>query len=118
MKNLITKDIGLRIRQLRQKNGLTIEEAAHLAGVHPNYLGDAERGKKNFSITTLDKLAKVLCVPISEIFSGKAGTHTEKSSPVDPRLAALFKRASPDERDFIIRTASFITRNRSRAKQG
>lgn len=116
MKTFITRDIGLRIRELRKKNGLTIEEAAHLAGVHPNYLGDAERGKKNFSITTLEKLAKVLCVPISEIFSGKAQAHAEKPSAIDPRLVALFNNASQEERDFIIHTASFITRNRSRAK--
>ena len=116
MKTFITRDIGLRIRELRQKNGLTIEEAAHLAGVHPNYLGDAERGKKNFSITTLEKLARVLCVPLSEIFSPKASARKEKPSPVDPRLVALFNSASQEERDFIIHTASFITRNRSRAK--
>ncbi len=116
MKNLITKDIGLRIRELRKKNGLTIEEAAHMAGVHPNYLGDAERGKKNFSITTLEKLARVLSVSISEIFSRKAPARTEKPSPVDPRLVALFKSATQEERDFIIHTASFITRNRFRAK--
>jgi len=49
MKNDIRLEIGMRIRQLRQENGLTIEATAHLAGIHPNYLGEAERGKKNLN---------------------------------------------------------------------
>jgi len=115
MKNDIKSDIGIRIRQLRQKNGLTIEETAHLAGVHPNYLGDAERGKKNFSITTLEKLAKALGAPVSGMLSGRMEPHSAKSAPVD-RLVSLFRNASPEEQNFIIQTAKFIIRNKKRAK--
>ena len=89
MKSDIKLEIGMRIRQLRQKKGLTIEETAHSAGVHPNYLGEAERGKKNFSITTLEKIAKALGAPVSELFSGKIANYTAKSSP-DSRLASLW----------------------------
>jgi len=115
MKNDIRFDIGARIRQLRQKKGLTIEETAHLAGVHPNYLGDAERGKKNFSITTLEKIAKVLGVPVSGMLSGRIETHTVKSAPAD-KLVSLFKNASPYEQNFIIQTAKFIIRDKKQAK--
>mgnify|MGYP001558474840 CR=1 FL=1 len=103
--------IGMRIRQLRRENGLTIEEAAHSAGVHPNYLGEAERGKKNFSITTIEKIARALGVPVSEIFSGKIANYAVKPGPAS-RLAALCKDASPAEQDFIIKTAKFIIRNK------
>jgi len=115
MKNDIRFDIGARIRQLRQKKGLTIEETAHLAGVHPNYLGDAERGKKNFSITTLEKIAKVLGVPVSGMLSGGIEANSVKSAPVD-RLVSLFKNASPGEQNFIIQTAKFIIHNKKQAK--
>lgn len=101
----------MRIRQLRQQKGLTIEETAHLAGVHPNYLGDAERGKKNFSLKTLEKLAKALAVPVSNIFSGKIANSATKSAPVD-RLISLFKTASPEEQEFLVQTAKFIIRNK------
>ncbi len=111
MKNDIMSDIGARIRQLRVKNGLTLEEAAELAGVHPNYLGDAERGKKNFSITTLEKLAKVLGVPVAAMLSGRKEPSSAKAAPVD-RLVSLFRNASPEEQNFIIQTAKFIIRNK------
>mgnify|MGYP001590633421 CR=1 FL=1 len=111
MKSNIKTEIGMRIRTLRQEKGLTIEELAHSAGVHPNYLGEAERGKKNFSITTLEKLAKALEAPVSELFSGKIANFTEKSRPAG-RLASLCKDASPEEQEFIIKTAKFILRRK------
>ncbi len=115
MKNDIRGEIGARIRQLRQENGLTIEETAHLAGVHPNYLGDAERGKKNFSIITLEKIAKVLEIPVSGMFSGKTTPKSSQSAPVD-RIVSLFKNASPEEQNFIVHTAKFIIRNKRQGK--
>jgi len=96
MKTDIKLELGMRIRALRQGKGLTLEELAHSAGVHPNYLGEAERGKKNFSITTLEKIAKALEAPVSELFSGKIANYTAKSRPPG-RLAALCKDASPEE---------------------
>ncbi|MBU2574650.1 MAG: helix-turn-helix transcriptional regulator [Elusimicrobia bacterium] len=111
MKSDIKIEIGMRIRQLRRKKGLTIEETAHLAGVHPNYLGEAERGKKNFSVATLEKIAKALEAPVSELFSGRIANFAAKSGP-GGRLASLCKDASPEEQDFIIKTAKFILRNK------
>ena len=111
MKNDIRLEIGMRIRQLRQENGLTIEATAHLAGIHPNYLGEAERGKKNFSIVTLGKIAKALRVPVLEIFSGKMANCITKSAPVN-QLISLYRNASPKEQDFLIKTAKFIIRNK------
>lgn len=110
MKNNILAELGIRIRQLRQEKGLTIEETAHLAGVHPNYLGDVERGKNNLSIATLEKVAKVLEVQIFEIFSGKP-TRTPTKSASENQLLSLFRNASPKEQSFIVNTAKFIISN-------
>ncbi len=107
MKSDIKLEIGMRIRQLRQKKGLTIEDLAHSAGVHPNYLGEAERGKKNFSITTIEKIATALEAPVSELFSGRIANYAAKSRPAR-RLVSLCKDASQEEQAFIIKTAKFI----------
>ena len=114
MKSDIKIEIGMRIRQLRQKKGLTIEETAHSAGVHPNYLGEAERGKKNFSITTIEKIAKALETPVSELFSGRIANYAAKSRPAG-RLVSLCKDASPEEQDFLIKTAKFIIRRKKQS---
>ena len=44
--------------------GWTQEELAERAGVHPTYLGSAERGERNVSIENIVALAKALkCSP-------------------------------------------------------
>jgi len=61
--------VGKRIRQFRQEMGFTIEELAFKAQLHPNYLGDIERGDRNPSLKNLNKIADGLGKPIVEIFS-------------------------------------------------
>lgn len=42
----MTKLIGLRIRNYRIQSGLNQEQLAELAGCHPTYIGQNERGEK------------------------------------------------------------------------
>lgn len=46
----MTKLIGLRIRNYRIQSGLNQEQLAELAGCHPTYIGQIERGEKNATI--------------------------------------------------------------------
>jgi len=60
--------IGKRIKQLRQKMGLTISELADRAGVAKSYLSTIERDiHGNPSIHVLEKLCAVLHVTVPEI---------------------------------------------------
>ena len=61
----IAKIIGQRIRNYRTQKGLSQEKLAELAGCHPTYIGQLERGEKN---ATLD-------ISLSELFDklGKSG---------------------------------------------
>ncbi|WP_053217232.1 helix-turn-helix domain-containing protein [Virgibacillus senegalensis] len=64
----ITKVIGERIRVLRKHQELSQEELAHLAELHPTYIGQLERGEKNPTIHTIHKITMALEVPISQLF--------------------------------------------------
>jgi len=64
--------VGKRIRQFRQEMGFTIEELAFKAQLHPNYLGDIERGDRNPSLKNLNKIADGLEQPLAAIFSGNS----------------------------------------------
>ena len=57
---------GKAVRARRNALGITQEELAHRAGIHPTYLGDVERGERNIALINILKLAKALGV--------KAGT--------------------------------------------
>jgi transcriptional regulator with XRE-family HTH domain len=60
-------DLGRAIRELRGKRGLTIEELAFAADVHPTYLSSIERGRRNPSWEKLCALAGGLDVEIAAL---------------------------------------------------
>jgi transcriptional regulator with XRE-family HTH domain len=51
---------GKRVRELRLAKGLTQEELAERAGLHPTYIGGIERGERNLGLDNLLKLARAL----------------------------------------------------------
>ena len=67
---IINKQLGYRIRYLRQNKGLSIEALALEAEINRNYLGDLERGMRNPTVVVLNKIAKALDVDLSTLFEG------------------------------------------------
>ena len=66
----VNKQLGYRIRYLREEKGLSIEALALEADINRNYLGDLERGTRNPTVVVLNKIATALKVSLSELFEG------------------------------------------------
>jgi transcriptional regulator with XRE-family HTH domain len=64
--------VGKRVRSLRQKKRLSQEEFADLCGFHRGHMGQIERGEKNLTLTTLQKLGKGLRISVSALLKGIA----------------------------------------------
>ena len=62
MKKNINLEIGERIRSSRLAVGLSREKLSELLGVSALFLGYIECGQRGMSITTLQKICKVLNV--------------------------------------------------------
>ncbi len=60
-------NLGRLIRNKRELKGLTQIELAEKAGVDRNYIGMVERGERNPSYLSLQKIAKGLDIPINEM---------------------------------------------------
>lgn len=60
--------VAINLRRLRVAKGLSQDELALRAGVERAYVGHLDRGTKNPTITTLDKLASALECEIMELF--------------------------------------------------
>lgn len=69
MSELDRKRFGQRVRQLRLAKGLTQEELAERAGLHPTYIGGIERGERNLGLDNLLKLARALREHPSALFA-------------------------------------------------
>jgi transcriptional regulator with XRE-family HTH domain len=63
----ITARFGLRLRQLREKQGWTQVVMAEKVGIDRSYISDMERGKKNVCLPTLEILAQAFGLTISQV---------------------------------------------------
>lgn len=63
------REFGDRLRELRERQGLSQMELAHRADVHPTYVSSVERGRRNVSLVNIRVLAHVLGVPVAAFFT-------------------------------------------------
>ncbi len=63
------RDQGFRIRERRVERGLTQEQLGEQCDLHRTFIGSVERGERNLSILNLRLIARVLRVPLAELFS-------------------------------------------------
>ncbi|MEK3761323.1 helix-turn-helix transcriptional regulator [Paenibacillus sp. FSL P4-0338] len=62
------KLVGAKLRRLRKVRGFSQAELAHRAELQDTYIGGVERGERNISLLTLEKIVNVLEVETSEAF--------------------------------------------------
>lgn len=67
-----TLDVGSRVRDLRNQRGLSLRALAELCDLSPNTISLIERGITSPSVSTLQRLATALGVPINSFFSDPA----------------------------------------------
>jgi two-component system response regulator len=91
--------LGVAIKNERSALRLSQEQLAERAGLHRTYISDVERGTRNPSIATVERLADALELPISVLFD--RASHADESRDVvevllvedDPRDLQLALRA-------------------------
>jgi transcriptional regulator with XRE-family HTH domain len=53
---------------MRETRGFSQEDFAVRVGIHRTYIGGIERGERNPTVTTVEKIAHALGVPVSSLF--------------------------------------------------
>lgn len=69
MKKQILVKFGQRVRQEREKQGLSQEELANKAKVHRTYIGMIERAEKNITLVNIQKISRALKIEIKNLFA-------------------------------------------------
>ncbi len=65
----LSVDVGRRLNELRQAQGISMRGLATKSGLSANALSMIERGRTSPSVSTLYKLADALGVPVTEFFA-------------------------------------------------
>ena len=86
--------IGSRIREIRNKKGITQDQLSEKVGVSSKYLSSIERGKENPTLNTILKLAQSLDVMPNEFF-----THLEIEDPAKRKsmIIEILDKADEDK---------------------
>lgn len=67
------KVMGVNLRRLRRQMGYSQESFGEHVGWHRTFVGAVERGERNLTLRTVERLAHQLCVhPLALLFDGVA----------------------------------------------
>jgi len=115
---MASDSLALKLRVLRAERALTIEEAAKQAGVTPETISDAERGRRHPYLPTLRKLAAGYQVPVEELLEledevvTRPKVEAPPSSPVEsgPEERREFIPINTEEREGFFATLLHVIR--------
>jgi hypothetical protein len=63
----LQKKVGRNIRSYRQRRGMSQEAFAEVLGVHRTYMGGLERGERNLTLRSLERIAEQMGVEVEEL---------------------------------------------------
>ena len=69
MEGALQRTLGLNLRTHRESLGLSQEAFADHLGVHRTYLGAVERGERNLTLRSIERLAAVIRVDPLELLT-------------------------------------------------
>lgn len=70
MRNMLQTQVGLRIKELRNNEGISQEQFALRIGMDRTYLASIEVGQRNVTLLNLAKIARGFNLNLSEFFTG------------------------------------------------
>lgn len=99
----IKKDFGLRIKELRNKKGITQYQLAEMTGIDPKHMSHIETGKSFPKADLIEKFAIALEIDYTEFFHTK---HFEERKVLTEKIASILDKASDDEIKVIYKLIS------------
>ncbi|WP_088102030.1 helix-turn-helix domain-containing protein [Halalkalibacter urbisdiaboli] len=111
-KGKISKIIGERLRKLRKEQGLSQEELAHKAFLHPTYIGQLERGEKNPTVETVEKVANALQISLADLFRFST---TNENDVIDQLMVQLHS-ISKEDQETLMKVVSVLLEWKDRTK--
>jgi len=102
MKEGMKMTVGERIKSKRERMDLQQKDLARLAELSASFVSDVENGKKNISLPSLEKIAKVLGCTSAELLGGENVSNAIPDDLLEhlellklrPELKALLKTGS------------------------
>lgn len=100
----IADKFGSRVKELRKRAGLTQAQLAAKCGryIEMQRIGEIERGERNCTLETVEKLAKGLKVEPAELFLFRPQQVGKSMSLLGARITDLWKAASERQKQKVV----------------
>lgn len=110
----MTKEIGIRIKELRRSKGLTQEKLAEKINISVNYLSNIETGRDICSFTVLLGIANHLEASMDYLLGDvlKYNTLAKKDPESYSRLMSEISLLSEKEREHLIKYIELMKESR------
>ncbi|CCW08689.1 helix-turn-helix domain-containing protein [Bacillus sp. GeD10] len=95
------KNIGMHIKELRQKKQLTLSKLSEISSISQPYLSQIEKGQRNPSFDIIRKLSEAFEVDFTEL-AWRAGLYTDAEMQDRRVMEALFNSMTPEEEEAYI----------------
>jgi len=66
----LKRAFGQRVRELREARDWSQERAEQQIGLHWTYIGQVERGERNLTLLSIQKIARGFKIELAELFKG------------------------------------------------
>jgi transcriptional regulator with XRE-family HTH domain len=105
-----SKDIGLKIKQLRQQAGLSQEKLAELIGVTFQQVQKYENSQTTLNVIKLQVIAQALKVSTIEFFSSEPSEHVRLTGEEDELLQAYRRIKNQELRCCILKLVGNVNK--------
>ncbi|MBI4669447.1 MAG: helix-turn-helix transcriptional regulator [Elusimicrobia bacterium] len=104
----IYRNLGLRVKEYRNKIGWSQEELGEHAGLHASFIGQIERNVKKVSLLSVQRLAAAFKVKISDLLDEKPVTYT--ATGWEKKMAAVIRDKPPQQQEYVYKLTRKLTR--------
>lgn len=116
----VQKSVGVRVREAREKGGLSQQALAEIVDLSTSHIGQIERGERNASMPSIRRIAEALGVPLKNIVEAQEAHESRASYESNPKWRQLMRLAEGmDEEilDIFLRTLRLFKRQRKEASR-
>jgi len=100
--------VGKRIREYRMNKGLSQEELAYRSELHTAHLGRIERGEKNPTLESIEKIINALGITFEEFFNFQSNLNNLEEPLIDKIVSYLRVMTSDEQKDIYKTVKIFV----------
>lgn len=117
MEEKLQEKLGGRLRAFRTAKGYSIEEIAHKASMNSAQLGKIERGERNFTMESLDRIVRALEISYKVLFDFDYDVKAAApANPIIEKTVSCLHAMTVEEQKHIYKTAALLLEKEQKRK--